>query len=254
MPDTKISASDILDEYEMYKTRRAMVQQPAQKPGQKYFTIFGERCSGTNYLEKLIKANFDIDVTWDHCWKHFFGHNTFSPIADDTLFIGIIRNEIDWLNSFYRQKYHVSPKLHTLPEFLFNKFYSVRDDGSIMLGDLNYNTLDKYSNIFELRRMKNEYLTNIMPQKVKNYMVLDYDDLCVNYSSILDIIQKKFNLTPINDTYINIYTYKGFKKGTFTRKENTITYEQIIELAAERNIVFTPTTTKFGTSTLTSSI
>jgi hypothetical protein len=123
-----------------------------------------------------------------------------------------------------------------------------------MLGDLNYNTLHKYSNIFELRRMKNEYLTNIMPQKVKNYVLLDYDDLCVNYSSILDTIQKKFNLTPINDTYINIDTYRGLTSKIFKKKPNTITYEQIIELAAERNIVFTPTTTNCGTSILTTSL
>jgi hypothetical protein len=221
------------------------------KPKCKYFTIFGERCSGTTYLEKLILANFDIDITWVHAWKHFFGYNAFAPIADDTLFIGIIRNEIDWLNSFYREKHHVPTILHKLPDFLFNEFYSVDDNGEIILEQFNCHTLNKYSNIFNMRRIKNEYLTTIMPQKVKNYMLLDYDDLCANYCSVLDTIQKKFNLTPKNATYINIATYKGVDTESFKKKENTITYEQIIELAREHNIVFTPTSTNRGTSELT---
>ena len=41
----------------------------------KYLTIYGERCSGTNYLENLIKINFDVEVKFDYGWKHFFGFN-----------------------------------------------------------------------------------------------------------------------------------------------------------------------------------
>ena len=41
------------------------------------FTIYGERCSGTNYLEEIILHNFNINVTWDYGWKHFFGSYDF---------------------------------------------------------------------------------------------------------------------------------------------------------------------------------
>ena len=68
----------------------------------KKFTILGERCSGTNYLEELITSNFDIDVTWDYGWKHFFGFYNFKKTneEDETLFIGIVRHPISWINSF----------------------------------------------------------------------------------------------------------------------------------------------------------
>ena len=33
--------------------------------------IYGERCSGTNYLESLIKLNFNVEITWLYGWKHF---------------------------------------------------------------------------------------------------------------------------------------------------------------------------------------
>ena len=39
----------------------------------KKVTIYGERCSETNYLEQLLINNFDIDITWKYGWKHFFG-------------------------------------------------------------------------------------------------------------------------------------------------------------------------------------
>jgi len=34
----------------------------------KYFTVFGERCSGTNFLEGAIKENFDLEVTYKYCF------------------------------------------------------------------------------------------------------------------------------------------------------------------------------------------
>ena len=32
----------------------------------KKVTIYGERCSETNYLEQLLINNFDIDITWKY--------------------------------------------------------------------------------------------------------------------------------------------------------------------------------------------
>ena len=76
----------------------------------KEFTIYGERCSGTNYLEELLLLNFDVEIVWDYGWKHFFGFDDLTN-SDDTLFIGIIRNLEDWINSLYREKHHLPTHL-----------------------------------------------------------------------------------------------------------------------------------------------
>ena len=55
----------------------------------KQVTIYGERCSGTNYLEQLLLSNFEVEITWEYGWKHFFGHADLSN-SDDVLFIGIV--------------------------------------------------------------------------------------------------------------------------------------------------------------------
>ena len=43
----------------------------------KYFTIYGERCSGTNFIERAIVKNFEIELTWKYDYKHFFGFHEF---------------------------------------------------------------------------------------------------------------------------------------------------------------------------------
>ena len=63
------------------------------------FAILGERCSGTNFLEESILSNFNITHTNEHGNKHFFCFNKYDNAnTSDTLFIGIIRNPIYWLN------------------------------------------------------------------------------------------------------------------------------------------------------------
>ena len=47
---------------------------------------------------------------------------------NDTLFIGIIRNPIYWLNSFIQQPYHIANKNKNLNNFLFSEFYSICDE------------------------------------------------------------------------------------------------------------------------------
>ena len=83
----------------------------------KKITIYGERCSGTNYLEELLLLNFEVEIIWDYGWKHFFGFNDLNN-SDDVLFIGIIRNIYDWINSFFREKHHL-PYALTVNEDIF---------------------------------------------------------------------------------------------------------------------------------------
>ena len=220
----------------------------------KKFTILGERCSGTNFLEELITHNFNLLYTTEHGSKHFFCFDDYSnKNTNDTLFIGIIRNPIYWLNSFSKEQYHVPEhNRKNLTTFLFNEFYSVRDeidtttkpnDSNIFVmnnkfythkyktnnNDLNYTTGQKYKNIFELRKIKNDYLTNIMPAKVENYILVNYEDLLYNMEITLNTIKRQFNLIQSNPSFVSIHKYK--KSDTY----NFVT---------QRQITFSPATVK----------
>jgi len=94
----------------------------------KKFAILGERCSGTNFLEESITNNFNIEYTAEYGNKHFFCYNNYDMNSTkETLFIGIIRNPIYWINSFSKELYHVPEINKNINNFLFNEFYSVEE-------------------------------------------------------------------------------------------------------------------------------
>ena len=169
------------------------------------FTIYGERCSGTNYLENLIEINFDATVTWNFGWKHFFGFQDEAlKNSDDVLFICMVRDLKTWLNSFYRMKYHLPllymnnlSKEESMHKFLNEEFFSFDDNnGNIditkeIMEDRNMYTGERYKNIFELRHTKIKYMVETFPFKVKNFLFIRYEDLTNNFKNIMMQIKNK---------------------------------------------------------------
>jgi len=195
----------------------------------KKVTIYGERCSGTNYLEELLLLNFDVEIVWDYGWKHFFGFNDLTN-SDDTLFIGIIRNLEDWINSLYREKHHLPTHLtENIDTFLTNTFYSIYHTSDEIMSDRNIDTGERYKNIYELRLVKNKYLIEKMPKLVKNYCLITYDDLVDNF---LDVMNKLKNCNlKVKDNInfpLNVNYYKKNRNELFKKKENIISKEKII--------------------------
>ena len=192
----------------------------------------GERCSGTNFLEKAILENFEIELIWHYGFKHFFGFYDYSqknPVIkndDDVLFLGIVREPISWINSFNNTKHHIPEEnSKNIFNFLHNEFYSVDKEKKELMQDRNYKTKKRYRDIFELRNLKNEYLIN-HKNRVKNYLLIRYEDLNNNYQQTLQFLEKKFNLKRKNKDgpFIQIKSYKGLKEKPF--KGNTITLKQ----------------------------
>jgi hypothetical protein len=201
----------------------------------KKVTIYGERCSGTNYLENLLLLNFDIEIVWDYGWKHFFGLHDLSK-CDDVLFIGIVKNLEDWINSFYRWKHHLPSELCSdVDSFLNKQFYSIIVKGNdVVEFDKNIETNEKYKNIFELRLIKNKFLIEKMPKLVKNYCLITYDELTNNFINIMNKIREcglevKNNIEfPLNISY-----YKKEENVIFVKKVNEISSEKINNLIKE---------------------
>lgn len=186
----------------------------------KKFTIYGERCSGTNYLEQLMTTNFNIEVTWDYGWKHFFGFHNFSNTEeeDNTLFIGIIRHPVSWIDSFFNNQHHIHHHIDDINTFLTTEINSFNNSIEIM-NDRNYMNGKRYKNVFELRFYKNYYLINIMPQKVKNYILIRYEDLSSSTINILMNIETKFNLKRKLPEIKNVKYYKYEKNKKYTKKK-----------------------------------
>jgi hypothetical protein len=181
-------------------------------------TILGERNSGTNFLQYALLENFKLDYIRGPEQKHFFGFT--EPLNDDNLLtICIFRHPVDWIDSYFKRLHFVpQDNRQNIQSFITNEFYSVRDDenqikikGYEIMEDRNYATGERYKNIFELRKMKNDYLLNIIPQKVKNFYMIKYEDLRDDYENTLNKLKEQFNLIrhDNNGEYKQIKNYKG---------------------------------------------
>lgn len=190
------------------------------------FSILGERCSGTNFLERSMKENFVLESSDKYTHKHFFGFNTFED-SDDTLFIGIVRDPHRWANSFFKRQWHLPRKFRNKHVFLNQKFHSgsymgiypwkkhkytfpeirsVIGKGPALHVDTHIHTHEIYKDIFELRKVKLEFLIKEMPTKVKHYIFIRYEDLNSNFERTMNMIRDNFNLKTSNK-----YPYKETK-------------------------------------------
>lgn len=211
--------------FQDHNLKNAITRESTEKSIKKA-TILGERCSGTNFLESALVRNFDIGITWEYGWKHFFGFSDYKD-SDDTLFIGIVRDPCDWINSFYKIKWHLQPELKTssVEDFMNKEFWSLNDGqwhhmlpkvgcctkkrGAEIMEDRNIFTGERYANIFEARSVKCEFLLDKMSSKVKNFALFRYEDLKDNYEIILDEIKDKYNLKTKSGFPIPIKGHKG---------------------------------------------
>lgn len=96
----------------------------------KRFTVFGQRCSGTNALIKLIEANFP---TLPFCEETGFKHWLVPEdrdIPSDLLVIVIAREVEPWLRSLHRNPWHVVPGMRSLAfsQFIRSEWLTVWDE------------------------------------------------------------------------------------------------------------------------------
>ena len=209
----------------------------------KKYTIYGERCSGTNYLENIININFDVKITWEYGWKHFFGFQDDKlKNSDDTLFICIVRNLPDWIKSFYRDMHHLPLKYKNnmseeekIDEFLNKEFWSFndhdmnRDTKKELMEDRNIYTGERYKNIFELRHTKIKWMLEDLPNKVKNYIFIRYEDLINDFDKTLLKIKDKGLEVKTNINFpLNTNNYKNNKYQKFIPKKDSISTKIIL--------------------------
>lgn len=203
------------------------------------FAILGERCSGTNYLEHLIKANFDLKYTqaFGHkeytnklAHKHFFqfSNNYNDDECDTCLFICIVRDPIEWLCSLYDNPYHISKwmKSKGWESFLSFPFYSMYDDPEIdgklyrkeRMGDRHIYTHNKYINVFQARSTKCKFLMEDFPNLVKNCTFVNYEYIRDNPKEFVDNLTVRFKLPKNPKEFVPYIIYKGIQRKIFRKK------------------------------------
>lgn len=191
------------------------------------FTIFGERNSGTNYLENILKKKLYLKFTKEYGYKHWYiknleprGINNTTTDneckksiddSDDTLFIVIVRNVYDWVGAMYKKPHHIkNMKRNSLLNFISNKYIAF--ENKCPNGHSNKSKtpwyknknhkypyfMEEAKNLIELRNMKNNHFYNLQ-NKVKHFYLIRQEHLLEDIDNMI----KKFDLK---------YRFKGLIK------------------------------------------
>lgn len=196
--------------------------------------IFGERYSGTNYLQSLLWENLDKSVIKDdplewynYGWKHFplwlnvpFERNPKGSSmkdynfegSDSYLFVIIFRDPYDWVRSIHKRPHHAQNLLHNRP---FHEFIQLPWLCEVEI-DLNPHTGLYFDNVLKLRsaRINNMLL---IKERVKNIYYVKYETIRDYPQEVLKEISEIFNI-PLNPNFTPIIAYKGDKDGgAFTK-------------------------------------
>jgi len=159
--------------------------------------IFGERNSGTRFIQELIKKNvkkiniLSPDYNRGTGWKHGTPKlNKFKNIINKTLFVFIIRDLEPWLKSMYKTPHHLK-KSDNIKSFLNNKIISI--DGKPN-HDVNIYKQETNKTIFELRYYKiNSYINTF--KKVKNAIIVNLENLKQdNGKNFINTLHDKFQI------------------------------------------------------------
>ncbi|MCK6553650.1 hypothetical protein L6Q96_03560 [Candidatus Binatia bacterium] len=216
--------------------------------------IFGERCSGTNYLEHLLRRNVpDVPLTWDFGWKHFF-HKPGVETAADCLFVVVYRNPFDWLRSLNRSPWHAAPALWNLDfaAFVRAPWWCVYDEhwpvergdpryGTELMFERSPETGERFANVVRLRSAK---IRNweALREVAANTAYVRYEDLNARPAEFVESLCSRFGL-PRLPTFHAVSEDKG-KRRRYRPKTYTAIAEADLEfILAELDV---PLETRIG--------
>lgn len=189
----------------------------------KRIQVFGERCSGTNYLENLLKQNIqDVALCRDFGHKHFF-HKSGVRKAHDCLFVVIYRNPFDWLRSLHRQPYHAAMELRNISfsEFIRKPWRCIWDEeadkkpddpvyGKEMMFERNPQTGKPFQNVIRMRTGKIRNWASLQ-NKTRHHVYVRYESLKEAPDAFMDLITERFGLRA-GEAFHNVEGYRGFKE------------------------------------------
>ena len=186
--------------------------------------IFGQRCSGTTYLEKLLQSNFnDLKIVSYYGFKHAWNGKLKRPLGDvdHIKIIIIVRDPYDWLRSVHRAPHHCAQLLGLkFDSFIREPWIAYRSkdwnnfDRRIRLKTVNDNKIiESFENVMDCRNQKMRLFKEIDTTE-KSVLPIRYENLRDSTESLLNLIEDKLQLKnrrsfkQIYDYYDSGKTYK----------------------------------------------
>ena len=198
-------------------------------PAPTQLQIFGERCSGTNFVAQLLRRNLPrLQLTDRFGWKHGFAQ-TIEDGAPDCAFVVVVRDPFDWVRSLHRKPWHAGHSLRdrSLAEFLREPWWCEwgRDMdlehgdprvGTEMMHERDPSTGERFANVMQLRASK---LRNwlALQARVRHHVVVRYEDVFHDPKAFVRNVAKRLGMRRW-PWYRAVKNFKGGRE-RFVRKE-----------------------------------
>ena len=201
------------------------------------FTIFGERNSGTKYLEKTLRKMLKIKYTKEYGFKHWYikgiyprgVNNTTTDNecikdindSDNTLFILIVRNVYDWVNSMYKKPHHMKNiDKSSMYNFISKKYMCYEDErekNTLWIKNKQHRYpyfIEESKNLIKLRNLKNTHFLNLR-NRVKYFYIIRQEHLLNDIKRMIKQYGLKYN-------FLHLPNYK--KPKTYSLDKKTVSY------------------------------
>ncbi|WP_062012746.1 hypothetical protein [Aureimonas sp. AU4] len=187
----------------------------------RHIQIYGQRCSGTNALARLVERNLGADLFSErYGFKHWFVPDQvlFGP---DVLVVVIARDAFDWLRSLHRQPWHAHPDIKALDfsRFIRTEWHSTWDDhvggiderhpmrGREMLHERDPLTGSRFAGPLAKRRAKLAHWAGL-EERAPNLVLLSYETLRREPEAVIRVLGEAAGLAPA-EPFRPVDTYKG---------------------------------------------
>ncbi|MCB1113800.1 MAG: hypothetical protein KDK62_03505 [Chlamydiia bacterium] len=192
------------------------------------FYVYGERCSGTNFVKELILQNTGMKhLTW--CHKHFppwydlgpenwHGNKRYYTHSDCSklLFVIVVRDVYDWVRSLNTEPHHAARHLWKMPisEFIRSPWILDYEDKTVASEvlkhpymDVNPVTKQPFENVFKLRAAKTREYMKIF-EMLPNVVFVRYEEVRDDPEGFLAMVESVFGIG-LNPEFTSIDRYKG---------------------------------------------
>lgn len=184
-----------------------MLLSDKKQPALTSFKIYGERCSGTNFVNTLLQQNLpDLKPEQRYNWeKHNFVNPPFA--LDTTLAVVVVREAFDWLRSLHRSPHQVgywyrkvdfSGFLRHEWSGIFNGFLIQNQRQlPVRLKELAYErhpmTGERIENVIELRNLKLASQLKVR-NLYKHWAIVRFEEMRADPEAAVAAIAKQFSL------------------------------------------------------------
>lgn len=184
--------------------------------------VWGERASGTNFLNALIDRNFpDLADSGRIYWKH--GYAPLVRPRQDRLNLLILRDPFDWLRSFKRIPWHAPRRFWDEPfsAFIRREWIGLLyDQGTLpveRLAERHPLSRRRFADVLELRQVKMRHHL-IAAAHLPNSAVVRFEDVSADPQGFVRDLAQTFGLAR-NEEFRPVNDYKGVGTQAFVPRD-----------------------------------